>query len=302
MRNLFILKVFLVTSISFSQTLSTNNFGLSTGILLNFGSHVNSVGLSLRTYYSDYFFQLNTGSTVTRNIHSYGNRKKYWESRSYLGLILLGGVRNNTVDFQLDGLTHQTKFKNALAYNYIWYFDNVGTSQVSGGWSFHINKIGLYFENDIFGGQGKDRFRTGNILISYRYKEYKFGTGVYLWTGETNGSVWDKTFSKDCPNGFKCIDKLPFGKTSHGIWYSSAIYNLSYGQTAHLKIGIDSENIRNSVQNRFVHDLIFLPKSIERKTPHYPRLNEQGLPTFDKKNNRKNRLFIQTGINENWSN
>ena len=302
MRNIFIFKIFFLSFIGFSQTISNDFFGFSSGVILNFGTHVNSVGLSLRTYYSDYFYQVNIGSTLTWNFTSYGTRKKYWESRSYLGGLLLGGIKNNTIDFQLDGVTHQTKFKNALGYNYIWYFDNSGTSQLSGGWSLHLNKVGIYFENDVFGGQAKDRFRTGNILFSYRYKEFKFGTGVYLWTGETDGTVWDKTFSKDCPNGFKCLDKLPFGKTSHGIWYGSSILNLPYGQNAHFKIGMDSENIRNSVQNRFVHDLILLPKGIERKTPHYPRLDQQGLPTFDKNNCRKNKLFIQTGINENWSN
>ncbi len=287
---------------SYSQTISSNRVGFSTGLLLNFGTHVNSIGISFKTYYVDYFYQVNLGSSISWNLNSYGHRKKFWESRNYLGCMILGGKKNNSIDFQLDGLTHQSFYKNAVGYNYVWYFDNIGTSQLSGGFSLHLNKIGVYFENDVFAGQANDRFRTGHILVSYRYNDFKFGTGVYLWTGETNGAIWEKKSSNDCPNGFKCLDKLPFGKTSHGILYGSIVENLSLGQNLHLKIGVDSENVRNAVQNRFVHDLILLPKSIERKTPHYPRLNKDGMPIFNRKDKRNDKLYFQTGLNENWSN
>ncbi len=297
MKRIFFLFFFL-SFLSFTQTLKFNNFGLSTGVVINFGSHINSIGFTLKTYYTEYFYQLNAGSSISWNFKCYGNRRKYWENRTYLGLVLLGGTKDNLIDFQLDGLTHQTIFRNSISFNYLWYFDNVGTSQRSGGFGLSLNKMSIYFENDVFGGQANDRFRTGHLLATYRYKDLKFGTGIYLWTGETNGTIWKRECSKNCPNGFKDLSNLPYGKTSHGILYGSVLYNLPFGQNPFLKIGIDSEQIRHGIQNKLIHDLIFLPKKIERKTPHYPRLNEEGLPIFEKSKIKKNKLFFQIGANE----
>ena len=295
-RILFIL--FICPFCGFSQTLSSNNVGITSGVIFSFGSNVNSIGLTFKTFYTDYCYQLNLGSTLTWNLKSVGDRKKFWENRTYLGIALLGGKKNNSIDFQLDGLTHQTTYNNALSFNYLWYFDNAGTSQRSGGWGFSLNKVNVYFENDVFGGQAKDRFRTGHFIVSYRYQNLKVGTGIYLWTGETDGTQWEKEFSKKCPNGYKDLSMLHYGKTSHGILYGSISYNLPYGQNAFLKMGIDSEQIRHGIQNKFIHDLIFLPKKIERKTPHYPRLNEEGFPDFEKNKARKNKFYIQTALNE----
>lgn len=65
---------------------------------------------------------------------------------------------------------------------------------------------------------------------------------------------------------------------------------------------MDSESIRHGFQNRLIHDLIFLPKKVERTTPHYPRLDQYGCPVFDKESIRPNKLFLQWGINDNWAN
>ncbi len=280
----------------------SKHIGGSIGLILNFGTHVNSIGVSAKTYYQDYFYQVNLGASFAYNLTSYGNRKRLWESRNYLGLNLLSGKKNNTIDFQLDGLTHQSTFQNALGYNYLWYFDNAGTSQQSGGWSLSLNKVGIYFENDVFGGQAKDRFRTGHLLITYRYQDFKFGTGFYIWTGETADSKWIHEQRPKNTYGYRSLENNLYGKTSVGALYGSMIANLPYNQLAFAKIGIDSEHLRHAVQNRFVHDLIFLPKKIERNTPHYPRLDENGLPTFEKDNVRKSKFHFQAGLNENWSN
>ncbi len=293
---------FLIGTSGLTQFVSEPRMGVNASLILNFGSHVNSIGVNLKAYYQDYFFQLNTGSSITRNITSYGSRKHFWESRSVLGLILLGGERSNTIDFQLDGLNHQSPYNYGVGYNYLWYYDNAGTSQLSGGWSLHLKKFALYMENDVFGGQAKDRYRSGHFAVNYRYEDFKFGTGFYIWTGETDGAVWERIPSIDCPYGFKILEDNPFGKTSHGILYSSVFYNGPYGQNVFLKLGVDDENIRNFVQNRLIHDLIWLPKGIERKTPHYPRLDSLGCPVFFKEEARKPKVYFQTGSGDNWSN
>lgn len=296
MRLLFLISILINFSV-LSQTFKSEKLGMFSGIVLNFGTHVNSIGLSLKGYYSDYFYQINIGSTFSWNINSYGNRRNFRESRSYLGVVFLGGKKDRIIDFQLDGLNQQTNYRNGLAYNYIWYYDNVGTSQLSGSFALHINKISICFENDLFAGQGKDRFRTGHLFFSYQYNSFKFGSGVYLWTGETSGVEWEGISMKDTPYGFKRLTNLKYGKTSHGILYGTAIYDFGYGQNSHIKTGLDDEQIRHIIQNKIIHDLIFLPKTLPHMTPHYPRLNEKGLPIFTKCEKRKSKLYLQLGLN-----
>lgn len=285
-----------------AQFHSDPKVGFQVGAVLNFGTNVNAVGLTGSVYYADFFYQWNVSSQLKYNFTSYGKRRMFWENRNALGLVLLGGKKDLTPDFQLDGLNHQTKFSNAIAYNYLWYFDQAGTSQRSGAWAVHVNYFSFAFENDVFAGQGRDKFRTATLQANYRYQDWKFFANVFLWTGETRKSFWNRTPLPKCPNGFRCLDSLPYGKTSHGILAFGASRNLIYNQVVTLKTGFDSEQVRHLVQNRFAHDLIFLPKKMERNTPHYPRLDENGLPVFDRKLVRKPRFYLQGALNEVWSN
>lgn len=294
---------FFLPVVSTAQTFSNDHFGCTVGAILNIGTHVNSIGFSLNTYYTNYFAQINAGSSIRFNLSSYGQRKHFIENRNSLGLILLAGKREQSRDFELDGLFHNTQYNYGLGYNYLWYFDNAGTSQRSGGWAIHLKKFSLLLENDVFGGQAKDRFRTGHLAFHYRYDEQmKFSAGVYFWTGETANSYWQKIPMEKCPSGFRILEDLPYGKTSHGIGYGGVQFKLPYGQTAGVKIGIDSEHLRHFFQNRLSHDLILFPAGMERNTPHYPRLDKEGCPTFDKDSVRKSRFFLQFNVNEHWSN
>ncbi len=301
MKKLFLLLILIPVS-GFTQTFKAERIGASIGLLFNIGTHSNRVGVSVNTYYQDHFYQINVGSSFTFNHKGYGGRKKFWESQNSLGLVLLGGKKEISPDFQLNGLLHNTSYNYGLGYNYIWYFDNAKTSQLSGGWGLHLKAFSFLFENDIFGGQGKDRFRTGHISLNYRYEDFKITAGLNIWTGETAKSVWHKDSFYKCPNGYRELDNLDYGKTSHGILYGGIAYNIGYGQFADLRIGVDSEKIRHVFQNRLMHDLIFLPKSIKRKTPHYPRLDDDGCPVFEDTLVRKSRFYYQHGFNENWSN
>lgn len=284
-----------------SQNYVQEHFGGSAGVVLNFGSHVNAIGLNLKGYYTDYFAQLNASTTLYFYSNGYGKRKNFWESRNSVGLVLLAGKKQKDIDFELDALNHQTRYNYGLGYNYIMYFDNAGTSQRSGGFSIHANNFSIYHENDVFGGQAKDRFRTGQIHFSYRLSDFKIGMGVKLWTGETANSVWQKISMHKSPSGFRILEDLPFGKTSHGIAYGSLMVNLGYNQIAHLRLGVDSEQVRHTLQNRLIHDLIFLPAKIERNTPHYPRLDKDGCPVFTKEEAKPLSYYMQFGINDNWS-
>ncbi|MFN5912533.1 MAG: polymorphic toxin type 23 domain-containing protein [Bacteroidota bacterium] len=300
---LLIIMFFLIVQKLCSQTYHAPHAGLTLGIQIAVGSHVNSFGISVNMYYSNYFFQCNAGSSLRFNLTSYGQRNRFIENRNHLGLILLAGHRGSLPNFQLDGLFHNTKFNYGLGYNYVWYLDNAGTSQRSGGWGLHVKEFSILLENDVFGGQSKDRFRTGQLTFMYRPMEnINMHAGLYIWTGETANSRWERISMENCPSGFRCLDELPYGTTSHGIVYGGIQIGMPYGQVAGFRVGTDSEHFRHFFQNRLSHDLIFLPKKFKRNTPHYPRLDEAGCPTFLKEKVRRNKFYFNVNINESWSN
>jgi hypothetical protein len=285
----------LISFSAWSQFQSNPDFGARLGIHIALGTHVQSIGLSGNVYYADFFYQINASSQLTYNLNELGKRKFFWENKNALGAVLLAGKRELSPDFQFHGLNHQTQFNYGISYNYIWYFDAKQTSQRSGAWGVHLKHFSIQHENDVFGGQAKDRYRTGEFVFAYRYESLKFMTSFKIWTGETKGSFWDKTPLPKCPSGFRSLENLPYGKTSHGILSVGMLTSLPLQQQAYTKIGIDSEQLRHILQNRVVHDLIFLPKSIERKTPHYPRLNEEGKPVFSREETRRSRFFVELG-------
>jgi hypothetical protein len=301
MRSIFLLFIF-TCSFSNAQNYFSEHFGGTVGIVLNMGTHVDGIGLNIKGYYTDYFFQVNAGSTIYFHPKSYGGRKNFWESRTVLGAVLLAGKKEQTLNLMLDGLNHQTPYNLGLAYNFLFYHDNMKTSQRSGAWGFHVNRFSLLHENDFFGGRGEDRFRTGLVHLNYRYKEWQFSTGIYIWTGDSRHGTWEKVRMKNCPNGFCILEDQPYGKTSHGVLYASVTRHFDFGQNATMRIGLDSENIRHAFQNRLIHDIMFLPQNaVKRSTPHSPRLDEHGCPAFDKNDVRKDKFYFQFNANDNWA-
>jgi hypothetical protein len=286
---------------SFSLISIAQSIKGSLGLVINFGSHVNKIGFVANVNFSYYFIQTNFSQTFAYQFSGYGERTNFSESRSAFGLVLLAGKRNIVSDFQFDALRHNTNYQYGIAYNYLIYKDKAQTSQLSGGWGLHINHFSMLFENDVFGGQAKDRFRTGILQLNYRYQNLNFFSKFSIWTGETKNSIWKKEAMPNCPNGYRSLKDLLYGKTSHGIasfglnWkmYDNVIFTNS--------IGVDSEQIRHVLQNKLSHDLILIPKKYPRNTPHYPRLDENGLPIFEKSQRKKDNFYFQMGLNDYWS-
>jgi hypothetical protein len=284
-----------------AQTISIENWGIKIGVVAQFGTHINQIGLRSNAYFKYGFGQINLDNTSTFSISHLAGRKAMFENRLAIGGLILGGKRTQNPDFVWGSLNHQTAYQNAIGYNYLWYKDNAKTSQKSGGWALQFSDFQLFFENDIFAGFGQDKFRTGHLRIAYRYEDKIFGAGLQLWTGETRGSRWEKTQLENCPNGYRLLEDLPYGRTSHGILFLEAKQSLAHGNHASARLGFDSEQVRHLFQNRLSHDLIWLPNAIERHTPHYPRLDDDGCPVFYKNDMRKTLFFGQLGINNIWS-
>lgn len=297
MKLIFTSLLILITQFSIGQNYFQSHFGGKIGLVLELGTHENSIGLELNAFYTDYFYQINVGNRFVFYNSGLGKRKNFLENRTNIGVLLFAGKKQIERDFDLGNLNHQTNYNTGIGYQYLIYWDNAQTTQLSGAFAAHIREFCFYWENDIFGGQTKDRFRTNEIQMTYHKKQFKFNLGIELWTGETSGAKREYYRHKKNASGHKILEDLPYGRTSHGILSLGATVDVGFNQTANLQLGWDSELVRHAVQNRFAHDLFFLPKNFERNTPHYPMLGPEGCAVFDKSERRKDRLFFQVGVN-----
>jgi hypothetical protein len=255
--------------------------------------------VSLNGYYTDYFYQFNLGTRFLFFQHNLGDRKTSWENRSTIGAVLLAGAETRNLDFELDGLNHQTQNNLGLGYNFVVYRDGTNTSHRAGGFAVHIHNLSIYHENDIFGFEGRDRYRTGQFHFSYLMQRMKVTSGVQLWTGETRQApLFRDNSCDDCNSGYRDLRDTPFGRTSHGILYAGIQMDYGYGQNATVRFGWDSEYVRHIFQNKLIHDL---GKLIRRPTPHYPMLDSEGLPVFNKNDTRKTRPYLYLGANTGWA-
>jgi hypothetical protein len=298
MKGILILLSFLHLNIGICQLIQNKNWGLQVGISANFGTHINQFGVKIQGYFTEEFIQVNAGNQILINASNLANRQNYIENRINVGAVLLAGKRNSIPSFILDGLNHQTNYEYGLGYNYLWYVDNADSYQVSGGFGFHIKQFSLLIENDLFSGNGRDRFRTSFTQLNYHNEMLNIKLNTQLWTGETWGTELKNIEEKPYPKGYKDLRNTLYGRESHGIVAVGIDYYLYFGNSLSAIIGIDSEAFRNSLQNKFMHDKPFVPKKWRNPNVNYPMLDQFGLPIHDKKEAKKSSLFFQFGFNQ----
>lgn len=296
--NRFLFLILLLPILAFSQNRWKPGAGIKATVLIAFGSHQNSLGFKFDSYVGNDFAQLNAGITTRYFLTNLGNRSHFGEIRLSAGGVVMFGKGKNPLNMDWDGPLHQSKSEYSIGYAHYWYLDRVGSSQRSGAWNIGIQRVDILLENDVFGGQAKDRFRTGSLVVSYRDSLYKASVGMTIWTGESGETHWDRNPLPGAPNGYRDLTGKPYGKLNHGILYGEFKHRFVGVQTAGTRIGWDSEQIRHVFQNKLSHDLILFPTKMERRTPHYPRLNELGENVFTRKEARKSQFYFQTFLND----
>ena len=300
----FLLNITFVLCLAFSlnaQKWENDHWGIQVGISADLGTHINQIGLRIQGYYMIEFVQVNIGNHIRFNSTHFGQRENFVTQRINTGLVLMGGRKFSSPQLILDGLNHQSQNEFAVAYNYLWYFDNIGTSQRSGGWGLHIQQLSIYVENDLFAGSGRDKFRTSHASISYHDDLYNISLNTQLWTGETWGTKLQNTPDSMYQVGFKDLSATHYGKTSHGILSLGIDYQIFYGNYLSGVVGIDSERVRHGLQNRFMHDKHFIPARWRTPNVNYPMLNSEGFPVHFKQEAAPAKLFLQMGLNRSFS-
>jgi len=146
--------------------------------------------------------------------------------------------------------------------------------------------ISLIGENDLFSQPLLDKFRTGAFLIQYQYKNlFQSAINCTMWTGKMGNAVRD---DKEFPYvGYIDTTGGIYTQYSHGLLSTQIKFNIGYGQNAQLNLGVDAEQVRNAVQNRLVHDMIFLPRKWRKSINcHLPMIDNEGNQYLYKKNQK----------------
>lgn len=273
-----------------AQLFQHKNFGGTVGVTINMGTHINRIGVNVNSFYYYKFFQINSGAQFNVNLSNWEGFEFGTEINPYAGVQFYFGDEGQIPQPFIHETSLNSGSKYGVGYTFKYYWSTLGTSQTSGVFGLHVKNLSFAVENDILGFNGRDRFRTSAVGISYRYDNMEFAIQNILWTGETRGVPTVKDSSYRARLGVKDISTLKYGKVSHGVITAKFNYLLPYGQTFNASLGWDAENIRHWFQNKLIHDVI--------KNPHYPMLDHEGNPMYKTgKEKRKSELFLQVGLN-----
>ena len=290
-----------------NQSYQKQHFGISAGAIVNLGSHVSQIGLYLSGYYYQSrngleCLQINSNARWTFNYKNWGACGRFRETKLGVGIVAAWGQNEARQKYFHSLVSNQTGRNYSLGYGYNFYFDNRNTSQRTGTVGFQFYDFEIIHENDILATSGSDRFRTAALMFAYNKDSIRVGINSLLWTGNSNSPLaknhYETSFTR---YGYKDLSNTPYGKFSNGVLGIQAEYALGFGQNLKISSGIDSEQIRNVIQNKIIHDMYFIPaKWIKIKNLHIPMLDSSGLPYVysEEQKLKKSTLYYQFSLND----
>ena len=250
--------------------------GINIGIVAAVGNKFQRVGLTCQTYCIYDKAQFNTGLRLYHNFKNLGPAGHYNELVASAGLVVGYGAIQSVYNPFVGVIANQTKYTNSIGYAYNCYFNKIKTTQQTGIIAFQFHNTSIITENDIFARPRLDRFRTGAVLVQYQYKDqYQFAINCTMWTGQMGNKITnDKGFPYigyiDTTNGV-------YANCSHGLLSGQFKMALNYGQSLQANVGIDAEQVRDVVQNRLIHDMLFIPQKWNKpKNCHIPMIDTNG--------------------------
>ena len=250
-----------------SQLQFKKHYGFNVGFVSSIGTHVQRFGFVFQAYGVYDFAQINASFRVYDNFRNLGPRGEHTEFSSSLGLCVGYGKKVHEKNLFMSSVSNQTRYKNSIAYSYNFYFNKIKTSQVTGTVAFQFNHFSIITENDILAKPILDRFRTGAMLIQYQTKYFQYAVNATMWTGQLGNTV--KNDSLFPGNGYINTEDGLYQNLSHGLLSGQVKYANHFGQYLQANAGIDAEQIRNTLQNKALHDV--LPKNY-----HMPMIDTAG--------------------------
>ncbi|HXC03598.1 MAG TPA: polymorphic toxin type 23 domain-containing protein [Bacteroidia bacterium] len=252
-------------------------FGGSAGVVAALGTKFDRIGLFVRGYVACGQFQLNGDMRVYWNFKNLGPRKRYLEETISIGAVYAYWKKDTIHSTHLlTDVSNQTGWSNSAGYGHTFYFNRIGTAQQTGTFSLQFNRVDFITENDILGHTFYDRFRTGAMVLQYLVNSnLQLGLNCTMWTGQMEHRVRPADYPS--PNGYMDTTGAKFYNCSAGLLSVQANAVLPYYQQAEASAGIDAEQVRNVVQNKVIHDLVFLPRKWRTdRNAHMPMLDDKG--------------------------
>ncbi len=283
---IIVLCFFLFTIPAYTQVLKGIKQGFNIGIISAIGNKFQRIGFTLQSYTYTNEAQLNTELRIYHNFKNLGPAKQYNELVASIGLVYAYGIKQKENNPFFSSISNQTNYASSVGYSYNFYFNKIHTTQQTGIIAFQFNNLSIITENDIFARPTLDRFRTGAFLVQYQYKNlYQFAVNCTMWTGQMGNKI---SSGKNFP--FSCYMDTTHGvytNYSHGLLSGQFKYAVSNSQNVQANLGIDAEQVRNFVQNRLIHDMIFIPKKWHKsKNCHIPMLDSEGKQYLYKPNQK----------------
>lgn len=284
------------------------SFHFRIGLIVEYGSHVNRLGVLVSTATQYDATQFNAELRAYQNFKSFGPVQKGFETVWSIGVAQGFGRAFKSENPLVDSHFFNPGKRYTLGYTFAKYDDRIETSQGTGSVFFGHRDFFFNFENDLFGNtQGRDRFRTGGVSFHYYYDRWLFSLKNIIWTGQTRCKEKVSYTDTDYPSryGYQDVTKCKYGNLSHGI----AAINVRYmpedwfGQYLYGAIGLDDERIRHFLQNKIIHDMYFIPDAINpSQNLHYPMLDEEGSPYLFLKDQvlKKPKVYAQLAANGHW--
>ncbi len=273
------------------------------GITISFGSHLREFGLMFSGYGFYQNVQLNTLGRITWYSRHIGPPGRGREIQLGIGGVVAIDPYDRLYNPFHSVVGNQTGKRYSIGYGHNFYWDTQHTSQQTGIIGLQIGHYEFAHENDIFSTVSSDRYRTAALSIYYFNGFDRIGINSTMLTGNTNSKKTKKIRDKETGfsrYGYLDLSDSEYGNVSIGLLSVQWNRYFEYGQTSRLNIGIDSDHVRNIIQNKFFHDMYFVPQAINKaQNLHVPMIDENGNPYLykDEQKVRADKFYYQISLN-----
>ncbi len=254
--------------------------GAQLGLCIELGSHQNRIGFVARAYSHWEHVQFNIEVAGLYNSCSLGAEERGLEGQFKFGLVGTWGKQDSLWQNPFFGATEQqTNRPYAVGYSYNLYWDTQKTSQCTGNFSVQVLPIRFLLENDFLAFLQEDKYRTGAIAIYYQRGPWQVALQQISWTADpyakgTSTVTDDPNYTQEqAKYGYRAMEHVRYREHSAGILRLRAMYHTGWlNQTLGVALGVDAEQIRHTLQNKWVHDSFIL------RNPHIPMVDRDGMP------------------------
>lgn len=274
------------------------------GVSISLGTHSRRAGIFAMAHGAAGRCQSGVRADYFVTGKAWGHGRRGWE-RQLSAMAGAGYGRRLVYDpMYLDLTAAIVPYNCFVGYGIAFYQDSYRSSQRSGMLQLNWGRIKISTGNDFFAQSHSDRFRTAAAMVAYEADTAELGVKLILWTGDAFDRRAVKVTGSDYPArfGYKDISRTRHGRYSIGAMGIQLRSDRYCGQSISAFAGVDAEQIRNVFQNKFMHDLWFVPpKFIGYKMMNYPMLDRSGLPFLylpGQSPVRPPKTILQVGLNE----